>query len=83
MVDFRRPDYDTPRVLRHVDLMLPVLALVTAGIGVLMVYSATRGPATDLRPAETFFLGRQCGWWALGQQRWPWPPGSGTGDSSG
>ena len=59
MVDFRRPDYDTPRVLRHVDLMLPVLALVTAGIGVLMVYSATRGPATDLRPAETFFLGRQ------------------------
>jgi rod shape determining protein RodA len=59
MVDLRRPDYDTPRVLRHVDLLLPVLALVTAGIGVLMVYSATRGPATDLRPAETFFLGRQ------------------------
>ncbi len=59
MVDFRRPDYDTPRVLRHVDLLLPVLALVTAAIGVLMVYSATRGPATDLRPAETFFLGRQ------------------------
>ena len=24
-----------------------------------MVYSATRGPATDLRPAETFFLDRQ------------------------
>ena len=59
MVDFRRPDYDTPRVLRHVDFMLPVLALVTAGVGVLMVYSATRGPATDLRPAETFFLDRQ------------------------
>ncbi|SVD15224.1 uncharacterized protein METZ01_LOCUS368078, partial [marine metagenome] len=46
-------------VLRHVDLLLPVLALVTACIGVLMVYSATRGPVTDLRPAETFFLGRQ------------------------
>ena len=59
MVDLRRPDYDTPRVLRHVDLVLPVLALATAAIGVLMVYSATRGPATDLRPAETFFLGRQ------------------------
>ena len=59
MGDLRRPDYDTPRVLRHVDLMLPVLALATAAIGVLMVYSATRGPATDLRPAETFFLGRQ------------------------
>ncbi|MBT6372000.1 MAG: rod shape-determining protein RodA [Acidimicrobiaceae bacterium] len=59
MVDLRRPDYETPRVLRHVDLVLPVLALATAAIGVLMVYSATRGPATDLRPAETFFLGRQ------------------------
>ena len=59
MVDLRRPDYDTPRVLRHVDLLLPALALATAAIGVLMVYSATRGPATDLRPAETFFLGRQ------------------------
>ena len=59
MVDLRRPDYETPRVLRHVDLVLPVLALATAAIGVVMVYSATRGPATDLRPAETFFLGRQ------------------------
>ncbi|HJM72137.1 MAG TPA: rod shape-determining protein RodA [Acidimicrobiales bacterium] len=59
MVDLLRPDYETPRVLRHVDLVLPVLALATAAIGVVMVYSATRGPATDLRPAETFFLGRQ------------------------
>ncbi len=59
MVDLRRPDYDTPRVLRHVDLLLPALALVTAAIGVLMVYSATRGPATELRPADTFYLGRQ------------------------
>ncbi len=59
MVDLRRPDYETPHVLRHVDLVLPVLALATAAIGVVMVYSATRGPATDLRPAETFFLGRQ------------------------
>ena len=56
MVDLRRPNYDTPRVLRHVDLLLPVLTLAMAAIGVLMVYSATRGPATDLRPAETFFL---------------------------
>ena len=59
MVDLRRPDYETPHVLRHVDLVLPVLALATAAIGVVMVYSATRGPATDLRPAETLFLGRQ------------------------
>ncbi|MBR12656.1 MAG: rod shape-determining protein RodA [Acidimicrobiaceae bacterium] len=59
MVDLRRPDYERPRVLRHVDLVLPVLAVVVAAIGVVMVYSATRGPATDLRPAQTFHLDRQ------------------------
>lgn len=59
MVDLRRPDYESPRLLRHVDVVLPVLAVVIAAVGVLMVYSATRGPATVLRPAETFFLGRQ------------------------
>ncbi len=59
MVDLRRPDYERPRVLRHVDLVLPALAVVVAAIGVLMVYSATRGPATDLRPAQTFYLDRQ------------------------
>ena len=66
MVDLRRPNYDSPRVLRHVDFLLPVLMLAMAAIGVLMVYSATRGPATDLRPAETFFLGRQARMVGLG-----------------
>ncbi len=59
MVDLRRPDYERPRILRHVDIVLPVLAVVVAAIGVVMVYSATRGPATDLRPAQTFHLDRQ------------------------
>ena len=59
MVDLRRPDYDRPRVLRHVDLALPSLAIAVALIGVVMVYSATRGPATEIRPAETFHLVRQ------------------------
>ena len=54
MVDLRRPDFDRPKVLRHVDLVLPVLALVVSLVGVLMVYSATRGPVTEIRPAETF-----------------------------
>ena len=66
MVDLRRPDYERPRVLRHVDLVLPVLAVVVAAIGVVMVYSATRGPATDLRPAQTFHLDRQFRMAALG-----------------
>jgi len=66
MVDLRRPDYDRPRMLRHVDLALPLLAVMVALIGVVMVYSATRGPATDLRPAETFHLVRQARLAALG-----------------
>ena len=66
MVDLRRPDYDRPRMLRHVDLALPLLTVMVALIGVVMVYSATRGPATDLRPAETFHLVRQARLAALG-----------------
>ena len=59
MVDLRKPRFDRPTVLRHVDLLLPVLAFAVAAIGVVMVYSATRGPTTELRPAETGFLNRQ------------------------
>ena len=66
MVDLRRPDYDRPRILRHVDVALPLLTVMVALIGVVMVYSATRGPATDLRPAETFHLVRQARLAALG-----------------
>ena len=66
MVDLRRPDYDRPRVLRHVDLALPSLAIAVALIGVVMVYSATRGPATEIRPAETFHLVRQASLAGLG-----------------
>ena len=66
MVDLRRPDFDRPKVLRHVDLVLPVLALAVSLVGVLMVYSATRGPVTEIRPAETFYLGRQARMVAVG-----------------
>ncbi|MBI00554.1 MAG: rod shape-determining protein RodA [Acidimicrobiaceae bacterium] len=59
MVDLRRPDYEQPRVFRHIDLLMPVLAVAVAAAGIVMVYSATRGPATELRPAETFYLHRQ------------------------
>ena len=66
MVDLRRPDFDRPKVLRHVDLVLPVLALAVSLVGVLMVYSATRGPVTEIRPGETFYLGRQARMVAVG-----------------
>tara|TARA_B100000686_G_scaffold351937_1_gene452231 strand:+ start:750 stop:1889 length:1140 start_codon:yes stop_codon:yes gene_type:complete len=59
MVDLRTPSFDRPGVLRHVDLLLPLLSIALAVIGTLMVYSATRGPATDLRPAETTYMYRQ------------------------
>ena len=59
MVDLRRPDYEQPRVFRHIDLLMPVLAVAVAAAGIVMVYSATRGPATELRPAETLYLHRQ------------------------
>ena len=48
-----------PSLFRHVDYFLPIITLVISAIGVLMVYSATRGPDTILRPAETRFLERQ------------------------
>ena len=59
MVALRTPRFDRPTVLRHVDLVLVLLATTLAALGTLMVYSATRGPATDLRPAETAYLYRQ------------------------
>lgn len=42
-----------------VDPLLILSTIVTTVIGVLLVYSATRGPATDLDPADTAFLERQ------------------------
>ena len=66
MVDFRAPNFDRPALLRHVDPLLPLLATILAGIGTLMVYSATRGPATDLRPADTSYLYRQALFAGLG-----------------
>ena len=59
MVDLRTPRFDRPTVLRHVDLVLVLLAAALAALGTLMVYSATRGPATEFRPAETAYLYRQ------------------------
>ena len=66
MVDFRTPHFDRPTLFRHVDPLLPLLATVLSGIGTLMVYSATRGPATDLRPADTSYLYRQALFAGLG-----------------
>ena len=43
---------------RHIDIGVPLFALLLAGAGLVMVYSATRGPATALRPADYSYLNR-------------------------
>ena len=47
-----------PSLARRIDIGVPVFSLLLAGVGVIMVYSATRGPATELRPADDTFLKR-------------------------
>lgn len=42
-----------------VDPILIAAAVFITMVGILLVYSATRGPATELEPANTSFLGRQ------------------------
>ncbi|MGI9602601.1 MAG: rod shape-determining protein RodA [Acidimicrobiales bacterium] len=50
---------DRPVLWHHLDVGLVGIVLVIAAIGVVVVYSATRGPATDLDPADTSYLVRQ------------------------
>lgn len=42
-----------------VDPILIASAVFISALGILLVFSATRGPATELEPANTDFLGRQ------------------------
>ena len=42
-----------------VDPLLIASALFIAGLGIVLVFSATRGPVTDLQPADATFLERQ------------------------
>ena len=43
----------------HLDLGLISIVVVISTLGALVVYSATRGPATEIQPADTSFLYRQ------------------------
>ena len=42
-----------------VDPLLILATIATTILGALLVYSATRGPATDIDPADTSFLEKQ------------------------
>ncbi|MDE0927148.1 MAG: rod shape-determining protein RodA [Acidimicrobiales bacterium] len=58
MTSPRLPQENRPTMLRHVDYLLPIFAALISAVGVIMVYSATRGPATELLPAQTRYLER-------------------------
>ncbi len=49
-----------------VDSILILATLAITALGSLLVYSATRGPATALEPANTAFLERQIGFGIIG-----------------
>jgi len=49
-----------------IDPLLILCSIAIAVMGVLLVYSATRGPATDIDPADTSFLEKQVFFAVLG-----------------
>jgi rod shape determining protein RodA len=56
-----------PRLsVRDLDLVLVLLTLFLAVVGVLMVFSATRGPGTAAEPAITSYLQRQAAFVLIG-----------------
>ncbi len=57
---------DRPVLWQHIDVGVITMVLGITAIGVLMVFSATRGPATELEPANTSFLVRQIVFAVLG-----------------
>ena len=67
MTSIRHPFREVrPSLARHIDIGVPLFSLVLAAVGAVMVYSATRGPATDLRPADDPFLKRHLLFVAVG-----------------
>lgn len=52
--------------LRHIDFGLGLAVLALAGLGVLMVYSATRGPVEDGDLGDTSYLLRQVAYVGIG-----------------
>jgi rod shape determining protein RodA len=67
MTSIRHPFREVrPSLARHIDIGVPLFSLVLAAVGAVMVYSATRGPATDLRPADDTFLKRHLLFVAVG-----------------
>ncbi len=59
MVDIRTPNFGKIKIVRHVDFLIPILALTLSGIGLLMIYSATRKPFDLIDTNEILHVQKQ------------------------
>ena len=66
MVDIRTPNFGKSKLLRHIDFSIPVIALLLSGIGLLMIYSATKKPFEIVAKSETLHVQKQAVFLLLG-----------------
>ena len=66
MVDIRTPNFGKSKLLRHVDFSIPILALLLSGIGLLMIYSATKKPFEIVVKSESLYVQKQATFLLLG-----------------
>ena len=66
MVDIRTPNFGKNKLLRHIDFSIPVIALLLSGIGLLMIYSATKKPFEIVAKSETLYVQKQAVFLLLG-----------------
>ena len=66
MVDIRTPNFGKSKLARHIDFSIPVLALLLSGVGLLMIYSATKKPFEIVAKNEILYVQRQAIFLLLG-----------------
>ena len=66
MVDIRTPNFGRSKLLRHIDFSIPLLALFLSGVGLLMIYSATKKPFEIVAKNEILYVQRQAIFLLLG-----------------
>ena len=66
MVDIRTPNFGKSKLLRHIDFSIPVIALLLSGIGLLMIYSATKKPFEIVAKSEILYVQKQAVFLLLG-----------------
>ena len=59
MVDIRTPNFGKSKLLRHIDFSIPILALLLSGVGLLMIYSATKKPFEVFAKNEILYVQKQ------------------------